>query len=388
MVGAGILALPINLGPAGLVPALAGTVVMWIMMTCTGLVYSRQKILVEDENADLPTFFGKEFGAAGQWISVGANLIILYGLLTAYLAGVSSIVINLFNLPIPQWAVMLGYFAFAALMTSFGAAFMRKGNMIAVFVMWGTFVALIYMTMPQMDWQNEHMHDWGFLPAGLPVLLTAFHFHNIIPTLCRTLKQDRGAITKAIWTGTSIGLVMNLVWILVVITALPMTGGTANIIQAFTLNNPATVPLARVIGGTTYLNIALVFSIVAMTASFMANGIALQSFMRDLTGLVFRTSRKLLVWPLAFLPPLLVGLLYPDVFLVALNVAGGIGIDILFGILPGVLLLKYSDGRVWRRVAGYVMIVFFAAILMVEIGQETGLLHMHPDVEYWTGIHR
>jgi len=243
------------------------------------------------------------------------------------------------------------------------------------------------MTMPHMTTKGDLMRDWSFLPSGLPVLLTAFHFHNIIPTLCRTLDQDRRAITTAIWTGTSLGLVMNVVWIAVVVMSLPMTGGTANIITAFTKNLPATIPLAKVIGGATFIDIALVFSVVAMTSSFMANGIALQSFMADLTGLVFKTSARAIVWPLAFLPPLLVGLVYPDIFLIALNVAGGIGINILFGILPGVLLVKYGRPGTLKRIAGYVMIVAFALVLIVELGQEVGLLHISPDIEYWTASH-
>jgi len=387
MVGAGILALPINLGPSGLIPALAGTVVMWIMMTCTALIYSRQKALVEGVGADLPTFFGVEFGPAGQWVSVGANLIILYGLLTAYLAGVTSIVTNLFDFPIPQWGAMLGYFVLAVLLTSFGATAMRKGNAVLILIMWGTFAALVFLTLPHMSGKGDLMHDWSFLPSGLPVLLTAFHFHNIVPTLCRTLDQDRRAITTAIWTGTSIGLVMNVIWMVVVITALPMTGGTTNIIVAFTNNLPATVPLAKVIGSVIFTDIALVFSVVAMTTSFMANGIALQGFMGDLSGLLFKTSSRTIVWTLSFIPPLLVGLLYPDIFLVALNVAGGIGINILFGILPGVLLVKYGEVGSLKRIAGYVVIAAFSAVLLVEIGQELGLLHISPDVEYWTARH-
>jgi tyrosine-specific transport protein len=387
MVGAGILALPINLGPSGLIPAIVGTVVMWILMTCTALVYSRQKTLVEGDGADLPTFFGVEFGPAGQWVSIGANLIILYGLLTAYLDGVTSIVVNLFDLAIPQWGVMFCYFILAVLLTSFGAAVMRRGNAVLMLVLWGAFAALVVLTMPHMSGKGDFMHDWSFLPSGLPVLLTAFHFHNIVPTLCRTLGQDRKAITTAIWTGTSIGLVMNVIWMTVVITALPMTGGSANIIVAFTNNLPATVPLSKIIGSTSFTDIALVFSVVAMTTSFMANGIALQGFMGDLSGLLFKTSSKAVVWILSFIPPLLVGWLYPDLFLIALDVAGGIGINILFGIMPGILLVKYSEVGSLKRIAGYLLVAVFSAVLLVEIGQELGVLHISPNVEYWTARH-
>lgn len=387
MVGAGILALPVNLGPSGLYPAIAGTVCMWLLMTTTAMIYSRQKALVEGEGADLPTFFGCELGRTGKWISVVANMVILYGLLTAYLAGVGSIVVNLFDLSIPEWAALLAYFIPATLLTSFGAEVMRRGNTLLMLCMWGAFAVLVALTVPHMSFARASMHDWGFFPSALPVLLTAFHFHNIIPTICRTLKQDRAAITKTIWLGTSLGLCMNIVWIVVVVCALPMSGSGANIINAFEANQPATVPLARVIGGSTFMDVALLFSIVAMTTSFMANGIALLSFIGDLASPLADRMRKVVVWPAAFLPPLFVGIVYPDIFLSALDVAGGVGINILFGILPGVLLIKYANGRAMHRWSGMVLVALFSIVLAIELGQEMGLLHISPDVEYWTAKH-
>lgn len=388
MVGAGILALPVNLGPSGLIPALIGTVFMWFMMTCTALIYSRQKALIDDPDADLPTFFGRELGPTGQWVSVAANIIILYGLLTAYLSGVASIVINLFDLPIPEWGAMVGYFVIAVLLTSFGAAVMRRGNAILMIFLWLCFAALVIMTIPNMHDGEIRLADWSFLPSGLPVLLTAFHFHNIIPTLCHTLDNDHGAVTRAIWLGTGLGLIMNVIWIVVVVLALPMTGNDgANLIQAFQQNLPATVPLAKVIGGNVFTQVSLGFAVVAMTTSFMANGTAMQSFMRDLVSTYLHSSNRTLVWALSFLPPLAVGILYPNVFLSALNVAGGVGINILFGILPGVLLIKYAGDAGWKRIAGWAMIAVFGAVLLIEVGQEAGLLHISPDVEYWTAKH-
>ncbi|WP_147820931.1 aromatic amino acid transport family protein [Salidesulfovibrio onnuriiensis] len=385
MVGAGILALPINLGPAGLIPAVCGTLLLWLLMTFTAIIYSRQKALVEGENADLPSFFGQVLGPGGKWLSVAANLVILYGLLTAYLAGVASVLINLFKLPVPEWGALVGYFAVAVLLTSFGAVVMRRGNAVLMLAMWGAFLGLIIMTAPHMDGSRMTMDDWGFLPSGLPVLIAAFHFHNLIPTLCRTLDQDRAAITKAIWSGTVLGLLMNLAWIVVVVSALPMEAANGvDILHAYAANQPATVPLARVIGGAGFLQLALVFSLVAMTTSFMANGIALQSFMGDLCSETLGTSSKSVVWPLAFVPPLLVALVYPNIFLSALNLVGGVGINLLFGILPGVLLVKSAGGSSLRRAAGWIMVALFGVILLLELGQESGLLRISPDVEYWT----
>ena len=72
-------------------------------------------------------------------------------------------------------------------------------------------------------------------------------------------------------------------------------------------------------------------------------------------------------------------LVYPDIFLEAIGLVGGVGIDLIFGILPGVLLIKYDGGK--TKALGYVIVACFSVVLMYELGQGLGLLHIHPDAE-------
>ena len=61
---------------------------------------------------------------------------------------------------------------------------------------------------------------------------------------------------------------------------------------------------------------------------------------------------------------------------------GGVGVCIIFGILPSLLLLRGpAQGR--TRLLGWTLLLLFAAILVFELGQEFGLTGIHPDVEYW-----
>jgi tyrosine-specific transport protein len=85
---------------------------------------------------------------------------------------------------------------------------------------------------------------------------------------------------------------------------------------------------------------------------------------------------------LAFLPPLGIAFIEPAIFLKAVNLVGGVGIDIIFGILPAVLVLKYAPRR-WKW-AGVVLGALFLIVLVVELGHEFGFLNLKPDVEYWT----
>lgn len=382
LLGAGILALPINLGPSGIIPAATGIIVVWAMMLMASFILADQKELVSGEVEGLPSFFELKLGTTGKWVAVVADLVILYGVLTAYLVGTTSILVNLFELE-NSWMVTLIFFAVVAGLTSFGVVILRKCNAVIMISMVITFLILLGMVIPEVNPARALPMKWNFLPAAMPVVLTAFLYHNLIPTVCRELNQDRKAVRKAMFIGSVIGLVMNLSWTVFVFCALPMSDPESiSILHAFDLNLPATVPLSRLLDSPFFTHVGLVFAILAMTAAFMANGTALMDFLHDLGSNTFNRDNRILIWLVAFIPPLFVSLVYPDVFLVAMNIVGGIGVCIFFGILPSFLLLK--QGGTKNKILGWTMFVLFGFIFIFELGQEFGLTHIHPDLEYWS----
>lgn len=383
MIGAGILALPINLGPAGIIPSMLGALAVWSVMTCCALIIARQPYLAENQDADLPTFFEMVLGKTGKYISVGANLIIFYGLLTAYLAGVISVIVSLFHLDMPSWVIQIGYFAVVTGMALMGEVFLKKGNTILMLTMWALFIVMLVMVMPNMQTGEMPDHDWGFFVSCLPILVVAFNFHNVVPTVARFLNHDRKAVTTAIWLGSGLGMCMTVIWTVAVMLTLPMEAKDGiDILAAYKLNQPATIPLDKMLHSNFFNNASLGFAIVAMSTSYIATGVALISFIKDLTS--GHKINKFVAGMGAFLPPLLVSIFFPNVFLEALNIVGGVGVGTLFGILPGMLLVKQGAAGSWTRRAGYAIIVFFLVVLVVEVMQETGMLSISPDVEYWT----
>ncbi len=382
LIGAGILALPVKTGLAGFFPALGGILAIWALMTATALILAKQKSLTQS-SADLPTFYGHTLGAAGKWVATCANLLILYGLLVAYASGAASVLHGLAGSALSLHLAMLLFFAPATAVTLFGLRTVAKGNNLLMLLMWGAFIIMVGLCFPQVALDRLKPMDWGFLPATLPVMVTAFHFHNIIPSICREMRHDQLAIRRAILLGAGAGLAMNLLWVLAVAGTLPMAGPDdavlpGTLIHAFENTLPATLPLQDVLRSGVFTTSAAVFALVAICTSFLANGSALLSFMGDLVG----PSRRTLAACLAFLPPLLVALVNPNIFLVAIDLVGGVGIGVLFGILPGILLYRQSKG--WLRGVAAGITLCFAFVLLMELGQQFGLLHLHPWVEHWT----
>lgn len=79
----------------------------------------------------------------------------------------------------------------------------------------------------------------------------------------------------------------------------------------------------------------------------------------------------------------MISLTHPDIFLTSLNIVGGVGIVVLFGILPAIIaLLKARSGN--ARMLAILMLALFSTCLLLEIAQETGFLRIKPQVEYWS----
>ncbi len=382
LIGAGILALPVKTGLAGLVPALVGMLVVGGAMLYSAIVLSREAVERQEESFNYPSLYHHYLGTVGKWIAICTNLLILWGLLTAYLSGATTILTTLFDLAIPAWGVTLIFFAIVTFLNLTRIEWVHRHNALLMVSLWGAFAFIVFMAEGKVQVGQYRFTDWQFLPATVPIIITAFHFHNIIPHVSHSLEWDRARIAKAMLAGVLIGFVMNAVWIQVGIGALPLDGSQVSLYQAFLRDQPATVPLSQIIATPAFMTGALLFALLAIATSYLANGMGLLGFFHDLTANHLGRKSRLLTAALAFGPPLVIALLFQDIFLKALNIVGGFGIVILFGILPSIIGLKHAGTKRGRAFA-FAMLLFFLLCLITEFGQETGLLRMRPEVEHW-----
>lgn len=382
LIGAGILGLPINTGLAGFIPSLISMFIIGGAMLCSAIILSREAIKEKAPTFNYPSLYQAYLGPIGKWAAILANLIILYGLLTAYLTGATTIIVNLFNIHAYKSLVLVAFFLLITTLSITETRAIARYNGLLVVMLFATFVMLLFMTEPHVDLSRLRYRDWMFIPATVPIVITSFHFHNIIPNICQSLDWKMSSIWKIILAGMLIGYVMNVLWTLVTIGALPLTGSEASIYHAFKANLPSTVPLSSIIQNPRFMICAMLFAMLAIVTSYITNGMGLLGFFNDLTTNHFRASSKPLSIALTFCPPLIISLAYPDIFLKALNVVGGIGIVLLFGALPSTLIIKQSRTALGKAL-GIFMFLIFASIFVFELLQEFGLLQIEPHIEYW-----
>lgn len=384
LLGAGILGLPINTGLAGVIPAFLSMVLFGGAMFFSAVVLARESIAAQSATFNLPSLYQRYMGAGGKWIAIAANVLILYGLLTAYLTGATSILVNQLGVPGAQPLVLLVVFAVLGGLTLLNVAIIERYNTVLMVALGAAFVVLVIMAGSRMQAQRLLYTDWLYLPAAVPIVVTAFHFHNIIPTVCERLRYSERAVVITMAAGMLIGFAMNAVWVVVGVGALPLAEGNLSLRYAFVHSLPVTVPMGLALHSPYFTMAAMTFALIAIVTSFIANGVGLLGFLSDLTKNIFKVDSRALVATLALAVPLAVALLYPDIFLRAIDLVGGVGIVVLFGILPA-LIARRGRGVV-RRLA-LPMVVVFSVALVFEVFQELGVTHVEPAAvqraEYW-----
>jgi len=384
-IGAGILGLPVLGGMAGAIPSIIGLIAIWMVMLGTAFVLAWRMMSHGPEIKGLPSLFQKELGSFGKGFATIGYLINYFGILVAYLCGGATIITHLFNISVPESIITLVLFAVLTGITLLGVEVVRKSNAALMALLFVAFIYLIVASGTNVHLEWFRYADWRFFPAVFPVFICAFTYHNTIPIVVRVLDYDRPSVHKALIVGTAIPLIFSILWTLSVIGCLPLGGSGENtLFYAFQQNFPATIPLAHVLDSEVFTTVSLIFSLLAIATSYMAVGTGLINFMKDLTRSLFKKRNRVTDAFLAFGLPLFVTLCYPDLFLIALNVAGGVGIGMVFGILPGMILIKMRKTFKPGLALGICLMLFFAVTMGLELLQETGRLKINPNMEHWT----
>ena len=60
---------------------------------------------------------------------------------------------------------------------------LRRGNAVLMVAMWVLFAMLLVLVVPHFEGVDLKATDMSFFTSGLPILVVAFNFHNVVPIL-------------------------------------------------------------------------------------------------------------------------------------------------------------------------------------------------------------
>jgi tyrosine-specific transport protein len=353
-IGAGMLALPISTYNENYIMTLGLLVASWLSMTFGALAILEVNLwLPEDSN--LVSMAKATLGRSGQLAAWFTCLFLLYSLLCAYISGVGDILHSLLlaiNIPIPEaFAAILPVIILGAIVYRgiYSVDLVNRGLMSVKML---TLLILIAAIMPHVETHNLFVGGYGLHTSILMVMITSFGYALIIPSLRTYFKSDVKKLRTIIIIGSCIPLVVYALWVTVIQGIIPRYGSdgleaiansshATSLLITITCNNIHSLWLEKIVN---------VFISICAVTSFLGVAICLADFIADGLGLKKAGKNNIIIYTLTFLPPLLIVILAPGIFIKALSYAGMFCV-ILLMLLP--LLMLYS-GRYIKNIAhGY-----------------------------------
>jgi tyrosine-specific transport protein len=188
--------------------------------------------------------------------------------------------------------------------------------------------------------------DWGKVWWALPVVFTAFGYQSLIPTLFNYMNRNVSKVRHALILGTTIPLVIYVVWEFLILGIVPLEG-SGGLLEALKQGESAVNPLGSYIHNPALLTVGRSFAFFAMTTSYLGISIAFVDFLLDGLKLPKKGRSRAAACGLIFIIPLLITLINPGLFISALTIAGGIGVALLLGAMPILMVWagRYLDGH-------------------------------------------
>lgn len=390
-IGAGMLALPVITGIGGFTPSVFMFVLAWLFMTSTALLLLEANLAV-GHNLSLVSIAGRTLGKTGKALCWILFLFLFYSLSIAYIAAsgsiLQSIIADLTGAEFPIWAgsvLFTGVFAIILFIGTRPVDYVNRLLMAGLII---TYCALVLLGSLHINPEYLTVKHWTYAWAALPVLVISFGFHNMIPSLAMYMKGNVKRLRITVLVGSVIPLLIYLIWEAVMLGIIPIQG-REGLMHALDQGKAATHALRAVVGRSWISTVAHAFALFAVITSFLAQSLSLVDFLAD--GLKISKvgfNRAFLVL-LTLAPPFTFAFAYPDIFIKALNMAGGFSAVILFGVMPVLMVwvLRYKRKIVTshmiplgRLLLSCIMIVA-VGIFLLEAAQEFGLSLIPENVE-------
>lgn len=339
-IGGGMLALPVEMALGGFIPSILIYFLTWWLMASTGLLLLEVSLWFKGE-ANLVTMAEKTLGIPGKVAAWVLYLFLFYMLTLAYVTGCGGLLRAAFPELVSE---ALAPFAFVLFFGPFVFAGARLVSRLNLFLMAGLFFfyfLFVWLGAEQIRPELLARMDWKLSLIGLPVAFTAFAYQGIVPTIAHYFKYEARPARFAILIGSGLPFFAYVIWQALIMGIIPVEG-PGGLQEAMRQGQNAVMPLKNFLQDGRIYRVGQFFSFFALITSFFGVALGLQDFLAD--GLQVKKTPKgrFFLCLFIFIPPLLVTLYDPNMFLIALNLAGGIGCALLLGLLP---ILMVFSGR-------------------------------------------
>ncbi|QVL57830.1 MAG: tyrosine transporter [Simkaniaceae bacterium] len=376
-IGAGMLALPVLTSFVGFVPSICIFLLCWLVMLATAFFFLDVNLAVEGE-PNLISMAHKTLGGWGKGLSWVVYLLLLYSLTAAYISASAPLFVSavktMTGYTIPSWLapfslpIIFGFFVYLG---TLGVDMINRLLMIGLCV---SYLILVGVLPEHIDGTLLTHVDWSPTFVALPVVITSFGYHIIIPSLTTYMNHDRKHLRLTLIIGSLLPLVIYILWQVLILGIVPISG-EHSLVNAWKSGVSATVPLTQIIQNKWIIVGAHFFSFFAIVTSFLGVTLSLSDFLTDGFKIKKTWEGRLIACLMTFIPPLIFVLTYQRGFFIALEYAGAF-VAILLIFLPAMMAWKLKTpkfyGTGWGKILLSFVILFALFIVIVDILQQWG----------------
>ncbi len=376
-VGGGMLALPVATAAGGFFHSTLLLLGAWFVMTWGALLLVEVNLWFP-EGSNLISMARGTLGRAGELITWLAYLFLFYSLIAAYLAGGSDLLHTFLlrmHIDTSTWLSSLLFILVFGTMVSQGVSVVDWSNRFLMSTKLIVYFFLVSLIMPHIEYKRLEGGNYNLLASALVVVITSFGYGSIIPTLRSYFKSDAKSLKKAILIGSSISLLIYLIWNAAIQGNLNAEGigGLVGMAHSGHAAGELTEALSIQLHNHWISLFVYAFSSICVVTSFLGVSLGLVDFLSDGLRLKKSTQNKPLLMLLSSGPPLLTILFYPGAFILGLNYAG-IFCIILLMLMPALMVYrgryvkKIAHGIQWPGGRFSVLIELFAALVLLIYG--------------------
>ena len=345
-IGAGMLALPVATAAGGFWPAIFIYFICWAFSASTGLLLL-EACFWFPKDSNIVTLSSHLLGRKGKIASWILYLFLFYCLTIAYVTAGGGAVASVLSPKVPAFIPTILFVFFFSSVVYIGTKAVDRLNFILMIGLIGSFALFVLIGFGKVKLDLLTVINWPAAILALPILFTSFSYQGIVPSMRNYFHGRERDVRKVIIIGSFIPLLVYVVWEYLILGIVPLEGANG-LIAAKRGGLTAVIPLKHITGSPYIYAMGQAFSFFAITTSFLGVTLGLFDFLADGLGLKKQGGQKLIIYLLVFVPPTIIGLIYPNIFIRALGYAGGIGCALLLGLFP---VMMVWSGRYKKNLA-------------------------------------
>ncbi len=332
-IGAGMLALPAVTANLNFSAILLYLVLAWAVMSLGALALTFVQLHYPEQNG-LISLARITLGSAMSKLTLLASLGLMYSLLCAYTLATGDVFHALLlrlHLNIPRHlSVCLAAFLLGSVVYRGIAAADQLNRLFMLAKIIACFL-LIASILPSAKVDHLGIGETQYTLHGFLIMITAFGYAIILPVLGRYLDFDKKRLLRVVILGGFIPLALYLVWIGSVHAVLSQD--QLHLLQGDETSSILLTQLEKITANPLLHSFAWIFGSICTFTAFLGVSIALLDLLSDALKTKKTKRPPLFLMLLVYLPPTLIALFVPGLFIQALAYAG-IACVFLLIILP------------------------------------------------------